>query len=113
MSYRVNGRNLAVGRLMLRGKNADKRMKYVHVSAKGTSVITPNIVARVSLPQPVYGEPATIIPQEQIDKERLPAECEDIIELPPGLPAVTQPDYLVPQIDKCFPQPEHVTATFT
>lgn len=117
MSYRVNGKNLAVGRLMVRGKTADKRMKYIHVSPKGTSVISPLTVARVSLPDACAPTltPAVIIPQEQIDKLRplLTPESEDTIELPEGLPAVTQRDYLVPQIDKCFPAPEHQTAVFT
>lgn len=114
MSYRVNGKNLAVGRLMVRGKLADKRMKYIHVSAKGTTVITPHIVARVSLPEPpAFNELPVIIPQGEVDKVRTPPESEALVELPKGLPAVSQPEYLVPQIDKCFPSPEHQTATFT
>lgn len=114
--YRVNGRNLAVTRLMARGKNADKRLKYVHVGPKGTSVVTPNVVARVSLPENSGLAPtaiAAIIPQGEIDKIRIAPESADFVELPEGLPAVTQPNYLVPQIDKCFPVPEHQTAQFT
>ncbi len=115
MSYQVNGKNLAVGRLMVRGKTADKRLKYIHVGHRGTTVVTPHLVARVSLPSisPSPMEPAAIIPQGEVDKVRIPPESQDIVELPKGLPAVTQPDYLVPQIDKCFPQPEHQTAVFT
>ena len=115
MSYRVNGKNLALGRLMVRGKSADKRMKYLHVGPKGTSVITPNTVARVSLPEETTGIPAAIIPQALIDEIRsgLTPESEETTLLPEGLPAVTQPDYLVPQIDKCFPAPEYQTAVFT
>lgn len=116
MSYRVNGKNLAVGRLMPRGKTADKRLKYIHVGPKGTSVVTPNVVARVSLPEVHYTSlnPPAIIPQEQIDAmPRLAPESEDIVELPEGLPACSQPQYLVPQVDKCFPEPQHQTAEFT
>lgn len=98
---------------MVRGKNADKRMKYIHVGPKGTSVIGPHIVARVSLPEPQTMAPAAIIPQAQVDELRRPPESADLVELPEGLPAVTQPEYLVPQIDKCFPAPEHQTAEFT
>lgn len=113
MSYRVNGRNLAVGRLMVRGKNADKRLKYIHVGPKGTSVVTPLTVARVSLPEPQTLNPAAIIPQAEVDKIRLAPESNDTVDLPEGLPAVTQPEYLVPQLEKCFPQPEHQSASFT
>lgn len=122
MSYRVNGKNLALGRLMVRGKTADKRLKYIHVGQKGTTVITPNLVARVSLPDNSLALPPAmlpaIIPQSDIDKLRgcpgVTPENETVtVEMPKGLPAVTQPEYLVPQVDKCFPAPEHQTATFT
>lgn len=115
MSYRINGKNLSVGRLMVRGKEADKRLKYIHVGPKGTSVVTPNLVARVSLAnyEPESSVPE-IIPQSEIDAlPRIPIGSEDSVELAKGLPAVTQPEYLVPQIDKCFPDPEDQTAVFT
>lgn len=115
MGYRVNGKNLAVARLMVRGKDADKRMKYIHVGPKGTSVITPWVVARVSLPrgesQP-FG--SAVIPQVETEKLlRIPPESEDVITLPEGEPATTGPHFLVPIIDKCFPQAEYTTAVFT
>ena len=115
MSFRVNGKNLSVGRLMVRGKTADKRLKYIHVSPKGTSVITPELAARVSMPGFVApSDPAEIIPQAQIDSlPRLPLGSDDSIELPAGKPAVTQPEYVVPQVDKFFPAPEYQTAVFT
>lgn len=117
MSYHVNGKNLSVARLMVRGKDAEKRMKYVHVGPKGTSVITPVVVARVSLPgflnwkQP-FG--SAIIPQDKVDAlPRVAPESEDVIELPEGAPAITGPHFIVPQIDKCFPEPDHTTGVFT
>ena len=115
MRYKVNGKNLSLARLMLRGKNSDKRLKYIHVGPKGTSVITPNLIARVSLPdyEPEHSVPA-IIPQIQIDElGRIPAGSDTSVDLPEGLPAVTQPAYLVPQLDKCFPAPELQTLSFT
>jgi hypothetical protein len=116
MAYQVNGKNLSVGRLMVRGKHADKRLKYIHVGPKGTTVIAPEFAARVSLPE--YhcspSEPAAIIPQAQIDTlPRVLPGSDDTVVLPQGLPAVTQPEYVVPQVDKCFPAPEYQTATFT
>jgi hypothetical protein len=114
MSYRVNGRNLSVSRLMVRGKNADKRLKYIHVSAKGTSVITPVVVARVSLPrgeQQPYS--SAVIPQASVDKMTGRAGNDEIISLPEGEPAVNGPHFMVPQIDTCFPDPVYTTATFT
>lgn len=114
MGYRINGRNLSVSRLMVRGKNADKRLKYIHVGPKGTSVISTVAIARVSLPQ---SEPqpyvSALMPQEIIDETRLPPESDDIIELPEGEPAINGPHYLVPQLDTVFPQSNYVTASFT
>ena len=116
MPYRVNGRNLAVARLMVRGKDADKRMKYIHVGPKGTSVITPVVVARVSLPadepQP-FG--SVVVPQADVDslQNRPRPEQPDVIELPEGEPAITGPNFIVPMIDKCLPTPEFQMAAFT
>src|SRR5216684_2733666 len=105
--YRVTGKNLAVGRLIVRGKAADKRLKYIHVGPKGTTVITPIASARVSLPE---GEPqpfgGVIIPQASIPRVQYGE-----LELPEGEPAVTGPNWIVPQLDKCFPGPE-ATETF-
>jgi hypothetical protein len=113
--YKVNGKNLSVGRLMVRGKEGEKRLKYIHVGPKGTSVITPIVIARVGLPdveQPVI--PSAVISQATLDAIKLPKpESTDIIELPEGEPAITGPTFLVPQIDKCFPGPEYQVAAFT
>jgi hypothetical protein len=115
MNYKVNGKNLSVGRLMVRGKNADKRLKFIHVGPKGTSVFTPLVVARVSLPEGhVQPFASAVIPQAQIDAMTRPApESPDVVDLPEGEEAVTGPHFLVPQIDKCLPDPEYTTATFT
>jgi hypothetical protein len=117
MGYVVNGKNLSVARLMVRGKDADKRMKYVHVGPKGTSVVTPVVVARVSLPhhenwkQP-FG--SAIISQDKMDAlPKTAPESSDVVELPEGEPAITGSHFFVPQIDKCFPDPEFTTGTFT
>jgi hypothetical protein len=112
MPYKVTGKNLAVGRLMVRGKDAEKRLKYLHVSPKGTTVITTEMVARVSLPagQPAFG-PQRVIPQEQIDTIDSSPFRDDLIELPEGEPAITGPQFLVPDFD--FPGPESTTAEFT
>lgn len=115
MPYQVNGRNLSVGRLMPRGKDAEKRLKYLHVSPKGTTAVTDVIVARVSLPSGVVAPSVPeIIPQDKYDKLDRPApESETLIELPKGEPAVTGPHYLVPNIDKTFPEPTEVDVSFT
>jgi hypothetical protein len=112
----VNGKNLAVGRLMPRGKDSDiQRLKYIHVGPKGTTVVGPVVVARVSLPTESVGvETSRIIPQDAFDALDRPApESDRLIDLPQGLPAVTGPHYLVPQIDRCFPDPQDISATFT
>jgi len=112
MSYRVNGKNLAVSRLIVRGKDADKRLKYMHVGPKGTTVATPIAAVRVSLPE---GEPqplaSAVIPQATLDN--LPKSNDDVVILPDGEPAQTGPKFLVPQIDKIFPGPEYTTVAFT
>ena len=120
---RVNRKNLAVSKLMARGKDADKRLKYLHVSPRGTTVVTPTYVAQVSLPAPVHmgegpleplGVPTVVIPQDEIDRLRLKtAMAMEVVELPEGEPAVTGPNFLVPQVDKIFPDPMYTTAVFT
>jgi hypothetical protein len=116
MGFRVNGKNLAVGRLMVRGKDAEKRLKYLHVGPKGVTAVGPVVTARVSLPKEVEGTIATsqVIPQEQVDALKRPVpESKDLVELPDGEPAATGPHYLVPQIDRCFPAPEDIAMSFT
>lgn len=115
MRYTVNGRNLAVGRLMVRGPKADKRLKHIQVGPKGTSVFTPLAVARVSLPEAQSYIVPAIIPQAQLDAMpvRPTPESNDTIDLPEGLPAVTGPEYIVPNIDACLPSHQFTTATFT
>lgn len=119
MGYKVNGKNLSVGRLMVRGKDADKRLKYIHVGPKGTTVVTPVVVARVSLPRE-FEQPITasaVIPQDAIDAIGNAAwpkpGTPSIIELPEGEPAITGPHFLVPQIDKCLLGPEFQVTSFT
>jgi hypothetical protein len=116
MSYRVNGKNLAVGRLMVRGKDADRRLKYLHCGPQGMTAVTPNVVARVSLPEQEKGLPlgTLLYPQEAIDALKRPApESKEIVQLPAGEPAVTGPHFLVPQIDKMFPSPQEQTFSMT
>src|SRR5208282_969531 len=116
MSYRVNGKCLAVGRLMVRGKDADRRLKYLHCGSQGMTVVTQEVVARVSLPEHEKGMPlgTLLYSQEKIDSLKRPApESNEVVQLPEGEPAVTGPHYLVPQIDKCFPSPQEQTYSFT
>lgn len=115
MSYKVNGKNLAVGRLMVRGQDADKRLKYLHCGPQGMAVVTPSVVARVSLPEQDRPPLGTLLyPQDAIDALKRPApESKDIIQLPAGEPAVTGPHFLVPQIDKLFPSPQEQTFAMT
>lgn len=118
MTYRVNGKNMSVRRMMGRGPKAEKRLKYVHVSPKGTTVVTPVIVCRVSLPEdttPVNSfTPAVVIPQELLDSMDLPRpESTTLIDLPAGEPAVSGPTQLVPKIDTLIPDPSTQTNVFT
>jgi len=121
MSYQVNGKCLAVGRLMVRGKDAEHRLKYLHCGPQGLTVVTPNIVARVSLPEQerLPGQErlplgTLLYPQGAIDALKRPApESKEIVQLPEGEPAVTGPYFLVPQIDKMFPSPQEQTYQFT
>jgi hypothetical protein len=99
---------------MVRGKNADKRLKYIHVGPKGTTVITPLVVARVSLPDGLRPVVPVVIPQSQIDAlPRVTPESGELITLPEGEDAVTGPHFIVPQIEKCLPEPQDTIKTFT
>lgn len=116
MTYRINRKNLAVARLMPRGKTGEPRLKYLHASPKGVTAIAPSVIARVSLPA---GHPAgvgaTIWPQDRVDEllaihHMDPSQSHEVEE---GLDAVTGPDYLVPQIDREIPEPDEQDAFFT
>ena len=105
MPYRVNGKNLAVNRLMVRGKNAEPRLKYMHAGPNGTTVVGPAYVARVSLPEQEKGPPlgTLVYSQEAIDGVKRPApESSEVVTLPPGEPAVDGPRYMVPKMDDQF-----------
>lgn len=115
MGYKINKKNLAVTRLMPRGPKADKRLKYVHAGAKGTTCITPSYLVRVSLP---FGEIQPKFPmlytQGQIDN--LNGHCFEStlpFDLGDGRPAVNGPEYTVPKVDDAIPDPGDQIATFT
>lgn len=102
MSYRVTGKNLAVGRLMVRGKSAEPRLKYLHCGPQGMSVVTPTVVARVSLPEQGGLPLGTLIyPQADVDAMKRPAP-EEIVTMPEGEPAVDSARYMVPKIEQCL-----------
>lgn len=114
MRYTVNGKNLAVGRLMPRGKNADSRLKHVVVNKDGMTAFHPNGIVRVSLPAGVAQPTSPIlVPQETVDRWRLtPDERMDIPE-DVTEPGVTSPDYLVPSVKNIIPDPDLQFATAT
>jgi hypothetical protein len=112
MTYRVNRKNMAVSRLMPRGKSADPRLKYIHVSPKGTTAINPVAIARVSLPKGNLPVLPALIPQNEIDVIGI-LPGDESIDLPAGVPATTGADYLVPRIDQLIPEPNTQTTSFT
>src|SRR5258708_28150298 len=80
------------------------------------AVVTPTMVARVSLPEKEKGMPlgTLLCPQADIDAIKRPGpESDEIVTLPVGEPAVTGPHYLVPKVDECFPTPDMQTHEFT
>jgi hypothetical protein len=109
--YRVNSKNLALKRLMPRGPNAEPRLKYLHVSAAGTTIVAPDYVARVSLPlEARHGlAPDTIYSQDDIDEVKPPKPeglVERLVDLPEGEPAIDSPRHMVPNIEAQFFEPE-------
>jgi hypothetical protein len=115
VSFKLNGKNLSIGRLMARGTNGEARLKYIHGSAKGTSVVTPTVVARVSLPKDAPVPSSSVIwTQKEIDSMGKTApESNELVDMPEGRLAVTGPEYLVPNIDKLLPEPSDQTASIT
>jgi hypothetical protein len=115
--YKLNGKNLSLARLIPRGKDADKRLKYLHVNNKGVTAVSPELVARVTLPDGVaQPQQSVIYPQESLDSIPMGArapESNELVTLTGDKPAFTGPHYLVPMVDKCFPEPTETTATFT
>jgi hypothetical protein len=114
MRYTINAKNLAVGRLMPRGKDADPRLKHVVVNKEGTTAFHPQGIARVSLPagvaQPVM---PVLIPQAEVDKWNL--KTDERMDIPEDVTehAVTSPDYLVPNAKTIIPDPSQQFASMT
>ena len=110
---KVNGKNLAVTRMMQRGKAGDARLKYMHVSPKGTTVFGPSYMVRVSLPEVDTVTPSAIYPHAQIENFRKQGMPIEPVELPKGQPAVTSPEFTVPRTDTIVPNASDTTCTFT
>jgi hypothetical protein len=107
MEFTVNGKCLEVGRFMVRGKDADARLKFLHFSKDGVTSFNPHGIMRVSMPAG-EAQPSlpVIVPQAEVDKWNLKPEekmnvAQDITE-----PGVTSPDYLVPNVKTIIPDPE-------
>lgn len=118
MSYTVNGKNLALGRLMVRGKDPKKappRLKYMMCGPKGTTVVTPTVVARVSMPEAEKGRMLgnLLYTQEELDAVKRPApESEETVQLPEGQPAVDGPNFMVPKSEFLFFTPTEDMPSF-
>lgn len=115
MAYKINGKNMTIARLMPKGQNADPRLKYMHASPKGTTVISSSVIARVSLPTPQTGS-GTLWPQDKVEqmlKQHGGQEMDLVTEHDEMEPAVTGPNYLVPKIDDILPAPGDQKASFT
>ena len=110
----INGKCLAVGRLMPRGKYADSRLKHIVVNKDGVTAFHPQGIARVSLPvsstHPAY---PVLVPQAEVDKWNLARDERMDIPKDATEPAVTSPDYLVPNIKTIIPDPSQQYASMT
>lgn len=113
MSYKLNGKSLSVGRLMVRGKDPKKappRMKCMIVGPKGSMVVTPSSIVRVSLPDAGSqfddnGKPlgTRVYSQEELDALQRPQpESTTLVQMPEGQPAVDGPQFMVPKTDDVF-----------
>jgi hypothetical protein len=102
--YKLNSKNLAVKKLLPKGKDSP-RLKYIHASPKGTAVIQPSYLCRVSLPEhdQLLGDPIHISGPSYIQ----PVGKEDWIE------GKTSPEYLVPNIEMLIPNPNEQVFTIT
>lgn len=100
---------------MPRGKNADKRLKYIHTGPNGTTCVSPEYVVRVSLPEKTDQPRISVVyPQAVLDS--LPStstQSNTPFEMPEGRPAVTGPEFLIPKFEQNIPKPDSQTATFT
>jgi hypothetical protein len=115
MKYTITRKNLAVTRFMPRGKDADARLKHVHVSRAGTTAFHPQGIMRVSLPDVAQPSTAVIIPQKEADKISTAIWSQARYDIPDEVtePAVTGPDFLVPRVDSIIPDPDHQAACVT
>ena len=114
MEFTVNGKNLEVGRFMVRGKDADARLKFLHFSKDGVTSFNPHGIMRVTMPAG-EAQPAlpVIVPQNEVDKWNLKSDQKMNIPADVTEPGVTSPDYLVPNVKTIIPDPETQECTIT
>lgn len=114
MPYTLNKKNFAVTRLFPKGPNGNKRLNYMHVSRKGTTVANGQMVARVALPPDAGEQPQTpyIYPRSVVTKAMPEGENENVL-MSGELPASTTAEHSVPNYDMMIPKPEHQVAAFT
>jgi hypothetical protein len=115
MSYKVTGKNFAINRLMPRGTGAEPRLRYMHCGPEGTTVVGPAYVARVSLPDKENCVPLgnLVWPQDAVDGiKRPPPESLEVVNLPPGEPAVDGPRFMIPAMTEQFFDPTEDMPSF-
>lgn len=114
MKFTINSKNLAVGRLMPRGKDADSRLKHLLVSKDGVTAFHPQGMMRVSMPAGV-AQPAVpvLIPQSAVDDIDVKSGTQYDVPEDTTVPGVTGPDYLVPNVRQIIPEPNQQAATIT
>jgi hypothetical protein len=97
--YTLNSKNMAVTKLLPEGKD-NPRLKHIHVSAKGATVVQPAYWCRVSLPE-----------QEKAIQGLaylLPSGKES-----DWVDAKTTPEHLVPNVEALIPEPNEQAYTLT
>lgn len=114
--YRLTKKNFAVTRAMPRGADGNKRLKYMRVDRKGTTVADGQMIARVSLPLGEQPSTPVIYPKAVVEKiaadNRTELNCAGQVLMDGELPASTTADHSVPDLERLIPGPADQLAEF-
>lgn len=119
--YKLNRKCFAVTRALSTEPQHDEKWDYVYVGNGYVCCTNTTKFLRVSTPQPgnnsagltgtVFHDPQPtvpcIFPRQVIDEMRRKCHGDNVVEMPEGLPAISNGKYSVPNFEYAVPKPEY------
>lgn len=111
--YVLNKKTFAATRVMPRGKDADPKWQYIHVSPTGVICTDTSSIIRVSLPhQPAMPSHTQVFTPDMFE-DLIPKSGDATVEMPEGLEAKSNGKIAVPNFNTAIPGPSTQVASIT